>query len=102
MESDENLEVPCAGDWFPNLLKNYKTYVMHAYTTEESTMDQSEYLNNYLGRDLQVHDLYYYITINKSADLDFMNRWLQNKMWLHSTISYLPYTNIYLMPLPII
>lgn len=41
--------------WFPNMLKNYETYVLHAYTIEESEMDQSEYLKEYLQRDLEVN-----------------------------------------------
>lgn len=41
--------------WFPNILKNYETYVLHAYTIEESEMDQSEYLKVYLRDDLEVN-----------------------------------------------
>ncbi|KAL7327957.1 hypothetical protein PS15p_206311 [Mucor circinelloides] len=40
--------------WFPNILKNYETYVLHAYTIEESEMDQSEYLKVYLRDDLEM------------------------------------------------
>lgn len=40
--------------WFPNMLKNYETYVLHAYAIEESEMDQSQYLKEYLRGDLEV------------------------------------------------
>ncbi|KAF1806384.1 protein-domain-containing protein [Mucor lusitanicus] len=40
--------------WFPSILKNYETYVLHAYTMEESEMDQSEYLKEYLRGDLEM------------------------------------------------
>lgn len=43
--------------WFPNILKNYETYVLHAYTIEESEMDQSEYLKVYLRGDLEVNSM---------------------------------------------
>lgn len=54
MEKDETLESSDADEWFPSILTNYETYVMHAYAIEESTIDQSKYLKDYLKQDLHV------------------------------------------------
>jgi hypothetical protein len=51
LEVDENAD---ADEWFPNILTNYETYVMHAYAIEESTINQTEYLKDYLKQDLHV------------------------------------------------
>jgi hypothetical protein len=54
LEKEENLESSDVGEWFPSILSNYETYVMHAYAIEESTVNQSEYLKDYLKQDLHV------------------------------------------------
>lgn len=54
LEQDENSETPTAEEWFPSILSNYETYVMHAYAIEESTIDQTEFLKDYLKQDLHV------------------------------------------------
>ncbi|KAI8646581.1 protein-domain-containing protein [Parasitella parasitica] len=40
--------------WFSSILSNYETYVLHAYTLEESEMDQSDYFKEYLRGDLEM------------------------------------------------
>ncbi|CEP17729.1 hypothetical protein [Parasitella parasitica] len=40
--------------WFPSILSNYETYVLHAYALEESEVDQSDYLKYYLQGDLEM------------------------------------------------
>ncbi|KAI9273363.1 protein-domain-containing protein [Helicostylum pulchrum] len=54
LEQDENSETPTAEEWFPSILSNYETYVMHAYAIEESTIDQTEFLKDYLKQDLHM------------------------------------------------
>lgn len=61
MEQDENSDSPTIETWFPSILKNYETYVMHAYAIEESTMDQTEYLKDYLKQDLHVRSNLFYL-----------------------------------------
>jgi hypothetical protein len=54
LEVDEYSDSPSADEWFPSILSNYETYVMHAYAIEESTINQTEYLKDYLKQDLHV------------------------------------------------
>ncbi|KAI7892878.1 protein-domain-containing protein [Mucor mucedo] len=54
LEADENSDIPSADNWFPGILSNYEIYVLHAYAIEESTIDQSEYLKDYLKQDLYI------------------------------------------------
>jgi hypothetical protein len=55
IEDDEpTIEDSKSEDWFSSILKNYETFVLHAYAIEESTIDQSEYFKEYLKGDLQV------------------------------------------------
>lgn len=49
IEEDEGIED--AEDWFPNILKNYESFVKSSYTME---VEETEYLKEYLKEDLQV------------------------------------------------
>ncbi|KAI8078947.1 protein-domain-containing protein [Gilbertella persicaria] len=46
----ESLDI---SEWFPSIIINYKAYVSHAFSVEESTIDKSDYLREYLKGDLQ-------------------------------------------------
>lgn len=54
LEIDENSSSPKADEWFPSVLSNYETYVLHAYAIEESEINQTEFLKDYLKQDLHV------------------------------------------------
>ncbi|KAI8337850.1 protein-domain-containing protein [Choanephora cucurbitarum] len=49
-EASESLDV---FEWFPNIINDYTTFVSHSFDVKESTIDQNDYLKDYLKGDLQ-------------------------------------------------
>ncbi|KAI8984132.1 protein-domain-containing protein [Mycotypha africana] len=52
--ADQMLKRDEVNAWFPTFLQGYQSFVKHAYSIDHSTMNENEYLKNYLEKDLQM------------------------------------------------